>query len=208
MRAEKKLTLLFYTTGSILFSLPILFYSITGFKNIFLNNILLLFKPNFEAKTLFLMLFLTFIIIIYDLFFLKNEKQIKKNILLFETVFGKHNDIRFNFFISLLSGYMEELIFRGYIYLLLITLFKEIMTSVIYLDAVFIIIISLVFALFHIIQGKTALYASFIISIVFFISIKMSDTILYAIGTHALINFLELSIVVPYQKKRITSEFE
>jgi hypothetical protein len=42
---------------------------------------------------------------------------------------------------------------------------------------------------------------SFVISIVFFISIFITGTIWYAVTFHFIFNFIELTFVFPYQKK-------
>ena len=202
----KKITLIFYISGSILVTLPLIIFQILQSKSIIINNIINILHLKFNITTILLLLLTIILIILLDIFFLRNKNQLKKNITMINQIFGTKLNIKLNLLLSILSGYFEELLFRGYIYFILIRILeiKGIINNF-YADLIIILFISLFFGILHVVQGKEAFLISFLISIILFISIKISSSIWYAILTHATINFIEISFIIPYQKKKFLS---
>lgn len=159
-------------------------------------------KFNLNIKVLILLISASTVFFIYDIFLFYNKNQLKKNIILFEQIFGNKTNTGLNLILSILSGYFEELFFRGYLYYFLINVIQKInFFNVNYLVIILIIFVSIIFAFFHIVQGNEVLIISFLLSILFFISIKLSSSIWYAISFHSIINFVELTFIIQYQKK-------
>ncbi|MCK4799319.1 MAG: CPBP family intramembrane metalloprotease [Spirochaetes bacterium] len=208
---KKNIILTSYFIGSIIVSIPILI-SIAGawgyisLKYDFFDSILNIIHFRFSFITLLILFIAISTALVIDMFFFKNKKQFNKNLHVLENIFGKKINIFFNFSLSLLAGYFEELVFRVYLYLFLLFIIQKITTLFFYVDIVIIILISLIFAFLHILQGKLAFILSFIFSIIFFISIKLSNCIWYAIIAHAVFNFLELAIIFPLHKKQLGTD--
>ena len=135
------------------------------------------------------------LIFIFDIFFYNNSENFKNNDRNITLLIGVKHNAFLNLILSLLSGYFEELLFRGYFFLLLSLLIPNIYINI--------LIVSITFGFLHITQKKSGVILTTIISIIFFISIIISKTILYAMIFHALFNFVELSIIYPYQKRKI-----
>ena len=201
IRYKKYLTaILFYIAGSIVSSIP-LFLSFY-FENEFFSYIrkLVYFNMNVFAITGLSLFF--GLVILFDMFFMTKSENIKRNFRNIEMLLGTRNNILLNFILCLFTGYFEEMLFRGILYYLLYIL------ACFFLSPVFAMIVavstvSITFAVFHITQGIPGLVMSFIISVVFFISIFISGTIWYAALFHLIFNFMELTFVIPYQKKLI-----
>lgn len=195
---------MFYILGSILLTLPLLFYKIKPYNFNFIKDILIIFQFNFNLMILLLLIFGSIVFFIYDVFIFKDKDQLKKNIIMFEEIIGGKRNVGLNLILSILSGYFEELLFKGYMYYVLINIIK--ITNIfndIYLEVIIIIFVSIIFALFHIVQGKEVFIVSFLLSLLFFISIKLTDSIWYAISFHSIINFIELTFIIQYQKKSL-----
>ncbi len=200
----KKISLIFYISGSIILTLPVILFKIFSINLKIINNIYEILHFNFNSITILFLFFSISILFLYDIFFYKNNNQLKKNIILLEHIFGTKTNIKLNLLLSFLSGYFEELLFRGYLYYLLlnIIIIKDYYNNI-YAELIIFFLISLLFALFHVIQGKEIFIISFLISIVFLISIKLSSSIWYAVLTHSIINFIELTFIIPYQRNKI-----
>ncbi len=192
----KILSFLFYAGGSILVSILL----------IFIKDVRFLLKFKFSLSSI---LFLGFTLIIFILleFLITNKENDKKNIKQIEIVFGKHPNILYLFFICLLASYFEELFFRGYLYLFLKNLFSIFINNNFAINIIIIVFISFVFGILHISQGIAGFIFSFIASITFFISIIISSTIIYAIIAHFVFNFIELTVIIPYKRKKIYGSF-
>lgn len=200
----KKIAIFFYVTGSILVTLPLIIFQRLQIKSIIINNIINMLNFKLNILTILILFLSITIIILFDIFLLKNKSQLKKNIIMIEQIFGEKINIKLNTILSLLSGYFEELLFRGYMYFFLIRiLYKNGFINNLYIELIIISFISSIFALFHMVQGKEAFFISFLISIIFFISIKLSSSIWYAILAHSTINFIEFTFIIPYQKKKL-----
>jgi membrane protease YdiL (CAAX protease family) len=200
----KKISLFFYITGSLLLTLPIIIYKLFQSKSTIINNLINIFNFRLDIITILLILSSIILIIFYDILFFNNKNQLSKNLILIEQIFGKKFDIKLILVLSLLSGYFEELLFRGYLYFSLNRILEVInIFNAFYSDLIIILFISILFALLHIIQGKEIFIISLLISIIFFISIKASNSIWYAVLTHSIINFIEFSFIIPYQKKKL-----
>ena len=199
----KKISLIFYISGTVLATLPLIIYKFVKFQSIIFYNLINILYIKFNFMTILISFFSIIFVIFFDIFFLKNKDQLKKNIIIIEQIFGGEINIKLNFILSILSGYFEELLFRGYIYFILIRILeiKGIINNF-YADLIIILFISLFFGILHVVQGKEAFLISFLISIILFISIKISSSIWYAILTHSIINFIEFTFIIPYQKKK------
>ena len=198
----KKISLIFYISGTVLATLPLIIYKFVKFQSIIFYNLINILYIKFNFMTILISFFSIIFVIFFDIFFLKNKDQLKKNIIIIEQIFGGEINIKLNFILSILSGYFEEILFRGYLYLSLIRIFKINDINNFHTELILILFISLLFALFHINQGKTTFIISFLISVIFFVTIKLSLSIWYAILTHSIINFIEFTFIIPYQKKK------
>jgi membrane protease YdiL (CAAX protease family) len=195
------IVIVFYIIGSILVSIPVILafhFETIGFFS-YIKDIFI-FKFNLLTIILFIIFFI--ILILADSIAINNQKVIKNNIRNIELLLGGKNNIFLNFVLCIFTGFFEETAFRGLLFSffnIIIKLFLSGMNSLI----LSILLVSIIFALFHITQGWIGLVMSFIISVLFFVSIIISKTIWYAVIIHFLFNFIELSFVLPYQKKNL-----
>ncbi|MBN2545645.1 MAG: CPBP family intramembrane metalloprotease [Spirochaetes bacterium] len=183
-----------YLIFSIIAIMPLFFFDKTAFISSILN--LLIFKINFYS--IIIVTIAVCLILIYD-FFEKYSLFLKEKLLLFENIFGPNPLVIETLIISLLSGFFEELLFRGYLYFFSLFIFKFFISDTLLIEFFSILIISIIFGLFHVVQGVKAFLFSILISIVFFISINLSNTLYYAIFSHAFFNFIEIKFIYTYK---------
>jgi len=189
-----KILILLYLFFSVLFALPLIFFS----KLEFISNIINLFKFKLSFSSIILAIMSVFLILIYD-FYEKYSLILKEKLLMFESIFGSNPGTIDTGIISILSGFFEELFFRGYLYYIFLFLFNLFMKNTLFINIFSIIIISIIFGLFHIVQGFKAFLFSMLISIVFFITQILSCTLYYAVFSHAIFNFIEIRFVYTYK---------
>lgn len=183
--------LLFYITGSILVTIPLIFIKKA--------RLLLVFKFSFEV-IIFLITILFIVMLLEFLTFTENDEINLKRI---EIIFGVNLNIPYIFLICLFAAYFEEFLFRGYSYILLKNILQLFIKNPLIINIIVTIIISLIFGILHITQGIKCGIFSFLASVIFFISMIISNTIIYAIFAHFLFNFIELTIIIPYQRKKL-----
>jgi membrane protease YdiL (CAAX protease family) len=194
--------ILFYSAGSIMLLTPVIFFIMTKINKFeIFNYIISIMQFKFDILTIFFLLFVFGLILVLDIFFFKDEEHIKKNIKNIEILLGEKNNILLNFILCIFTGFFEEILFRGYLYFLIFMVLNIIFPFIV---AVFIsiFIVSVLFGFLHITQGKIGFIMSALISVIFFVSIIISKTIWYAMVTHFIFNFIELSFVFPSQKKK------
>jgi len=133
-----------------------------------------------------------------DIFIIKNRDTFENNYKNITNLIGNKHNIFLNLVLSFLSGYFEELLFRCYLFLLLNLIIPNIFINI--------TIISIIFGLLHITQKSIGVILSFVISIFFFLSILLSNTVIYAMVFHGLFNFIELSFIFPYQLSKFSGD--
>ena len=190
------LPILFYFFGSVILTIPILIFIFFKIDNLYFKNIIDILIFKFNLFTVIFLIIVFILIMVFELFFFDKE-SFENNLRNIELLLGEKNNIFLNFILCFFTGYFEEVLFRGYLYYLVLILSK----SLFFGNILSIILISLIFGFLHITQGKIGIIASSIISIIFFISIVISNTIWYAIIFHFIFNFVELSFIFPYQKR-------
>jgi membrane protease YdiL (CAAX protease family) len=193
--------LIFYITGTIILFLPVFLFSKVYFFSL-LTNIL---KFNFSIISILILFFSFSAFIILDIFLLDDKNLIQRNIRNIEMLLGEKQNIFLNLILCIFTGFFEEILFRGYIYFGLILLLKIFLPNLAAL-IISVLVLSIIFGLFHITQGIPGLIVTTLISVVFCITLIFSNTIWYAIIVHFIFNFIELSFIVPYQKKRLENE--
>ena len=211
MSKQVKIIILIYSLSSFFLIIPIVVLEIFNPTNNLpviseIRN-LMIFKVNL-ISIIFLLLVLTTILLL-DIFFFNDKETFQKNCNIYSNLFGKKKNITVIILVSIFSGLFEELLFRGYLYELIIFLIplKQIF---IIIDILVITILSILFGFLHISQGKAAALFSGIASIVFFISIKLSSTIWYAVIFHSLFNFVQLFFITPFliKKMALSNEYK
>jgi membrane protease YdiL (CAAX protease family) len=190
-----KLTIIFYLIVLIILISPLILQLNKLIYLELLNDLLQLLKINFNLITIFIFITSLLILILTDLLIFKDKKRLAKNIKLIEMSFGEKRNIFTNLTLSLLSGSAEELLFRGYLFILT----KIIISNII----IIIIFLSLIFALLHIIQGLSGFILTFIASIVLFILLITAHSLWYAVIFHLLFNFIQLNFLIDFQKKNL-----
>jgi membrane protease YdiL (CAAX protease family) len=207
MRLKKYLfAILFYFIGCVLVTIPVVLAFIKPadryFLFVFFRDI---FVFKFNPLMIIILAVLFGIIIMIDCDILIKSETVEKNVRNIEILLGQTNNIPLNFVLCLFTGYFEETLFRGILYSFILIFFQLFVQGTVPI-VISVALTSMIFALFHITQGKIGLIASFIISIIFFISIFITRTIWYAVAVHFLFNFIELSFIFPYQKKKICQD--
>jgi len=192
-----------YLSGTIILVLPLIILSFIKHNITFFNILINYCSFKISIITIIILSITTLSFFIYDIYFNNNFNQIKKNIYLINNIFGLKKTILKVTLISLFSGIFEELLFRLYIYNLILLLIKNFINLNIYSNTLIILLISIIFGLLHIIQGKAATLISFIFSIIFIITMIISNTIYYAIFFHGIFNFIEFMFILPYQEKKL-----
>jgi membrane protease YdiL (CAAX protease family) len=181
----------FYLFGCILTILPVFIFQIDYFKII--KN---LFNNNFHLLIIIILIFFLIIILLTDYLVTKKDNLdiLTKNI---NFINGGNNNNYINLILCIFVGVFEELLFRGYAYSLII-----ILKCNLFFIIVIVFVFSIIFSILHITQGKIGLIFSFVISILLFVTIFVTRSIWYAIVFHFLIDFIELSVIYPLQKRR------
>jgi len=194
---NKIISLLFYFAGAIISSILI----------IFIKEIRPFFLFRYSLKTILFLILSLISFIILDFSF-ANEKEEKNNLHQIENIFGPKPAILYVLIICLVGAYVEEILFRGYLYILFKNILYIFIKDKIIIEIIVIILISLIFSLLHISQGISGAIFSFIASIIFFISIFISSTIIYAMIFHFLFNFIEFLFIIPYKRKKYKLDIE
>lgn len=190
-----------YLALSIVFALPIIIYLLFfhGKDVIFLTSLAAAFYFNFDLITVIFLTVSMSLVMTIDLRFTQNTEKFKKNRTI-NDIFPEETKIYSKFIVSSLSGFFEEIFFRGYLfYLPSLFLGKLFYNSVVYITVI--VLISIIFGLLHINQGMSAAALSGAVSIIFFISIKLSSSLWYPIFYHFLFNFIQLAFILPYNRK-------
>lgn len=201
---NKNILVIIYLIGSILITMPSLF--LLKFENIVIKEVNKALFFNFDLRSIIITIFSITIIILLDIIYFLNFKYKNRNNTLINKLFEKRNFVLDPVF-SFLTGYFEEIFFRGYLYLLLlITISNIININEITISLIVMIFISIIFGLFHLTQGLIAFFLSLVMSMIFFLTIKISGTIWYAIIGHALFNYIEITFVLPWQKSYIQKD--
>lgn len=185
----------FYLFGSLILLLPIFVKLLFRLNNIFLDQLISIIQIKYSFISIILLLSVTIILITYDLL-TTDEKMFRKNEKNIIMLLGNKHNIILNFVLCFFTGFFEELFFRGYLFILLSLFINNLF--------IIILIISSTFGILHLTQGLKGVVLSSIISIIFFLSVLISQTIWYAIIFHIIFNFLELTIIYPYQKLKFT----
>jgi membrane protease YdiL (CAAX protease family) len=200
------IAILFYLAGSVLVTIPVLlaFFSRQGGFEIFdFIKVVFIFKFNVFALLALILFF--GLVLLSDLSIFIKTHDAENTIRNVTMLLGERNFISLNLILCILTGYFEETLFRVIMYSLTLILLMIILPVFIAI-ILSVILISAVFSVFHMTQGVTGLVTSFVISVIFFISILVTQTIWYAVAFHFLFNFIELSFVFPYQKKKLFSQ--
>ncbi|HOF01893.1 MAG TPA: CPBP family intramembrane metalloprotease [Spirochaetota bacterium] len=191
-----------YLSLSIIFVLPIIIYILffPGKEVVFLTPLAATFNFNFNIPSLVFLTVSISLVMVIDIIFIQDSENLKKNRIINE-VFPDETKLYSKFIVSFLSGFFEEIFFRGYLFYLPSLFLGELFyNKAVYI--VVIVLISVIFGILHITQGKTAAALSGAVSIIFFISIKLSSSIWLPIIYHFLFNFIQLSVVLPYNRKK------
>ncbi|MCG8569592.1 MAG: CPBP family intramembrane metalloprotease [Spirochaetes bacterium] len=187
----KKISLTIYIIASLFVTIPLIIFYPHGLA-LFVNLVEMFRFPEHWLATA--LLFLGILVInLYDILFYNDREQFIKNEQMIRSVIGEKSILNY-LLISILSGYFEEVLFRGYFYqLLLLTKTPLVFTFS---------LISFIFAILHANQGKIAFILSFMISLSFLLYVHYTGCIIIPIIFHALFNFFQLTFTIPYQKKK------
>ncbi len=187
---------LFYFISSVIITIPLPLALFCNLDSGFFFNLIDLLKFKFHLLTLFLLSVLLFLFLLLDSIIYRdkeNFKDLEKNI---TALIGDKNNIFLNFILSFFGGYFEELFFRGYLFLLFKLFIPNIFVNI--------FIISAIFGFLHITQKTFGVIFSFSVSVLFFISLLLSKTVIYAIFFHIIFNFIELSFIFPMKKAKFS----
>lgn len=179
-----------YFIFTILLTLPLLFID----KN---KKFFSLFKFNLDFKSFFLIVIIFLITVIYEIKKRPNEKELNIFLLFFE----EKQNIILVIILAVLSGFSEELFFRGYLYILLESFFNTMINNLFISNTITFFIISLLFALFHFTQGNDAFIFSMIFSFSFLYTVAESGSIIIPILAHSIFNFIEIVFILPKKIK-------
>jgi membrane protease YdiL (CAAX protease family) len=200
----KKYILIFYITGSIIATLPLIISVFFPFGGQYLEKIKTILSFKYDLNSIVLMITAIITLLLIDSYLFSNIKYLKRNSRLLNSALGE-KDTKFNIFLSLFTGYFEEILFRGYFFIFSIYLFNAFFHFSNEIMSVFaaVALVSVVFGMFHVVQGMIGALVSFVFSIIFFLTMLKSGCLWYAIAGHALFNFIELTFVFPSNKKKL-----
>ena len=187
------LSILFYAIPSVLLTFPLFLFRKRNF--LLIEELLKLFHFRFNWIPLLILTLSMCLIIFYDLFYFSKKERFAQNYEVIKKITGKNSLWYVNLSLSALSGYFEELLFRGYLLIILTVIIRFN-----YLIVIF--ILSIFFGLFHLSQGKAAFFLSTLVSMLFFYTVKMSENIIIPMVFHTAFNYIQLQWIIPYQKKK------
>jgi len=194
-----------YLLLSIIFILPVIIYQLFfAEKRIpLISPLAAAFNLNFDIRSLIFLTVTMSIVMIIDVLFIQNSENLKKNKTI-DDIFPEDTKLHLKFIVSLLSGFFEEIFFRGYLFFLPSLFLGELFYNrAVYISII--VTISIIFGVLHINQGKSAAALSVAVSIIFFISLKLSSSIWYPIVYHFLFNFIQLAFILPYNRNKSRS---
>jgi membrane protease YdiL (CAAX protease family) len=156
----------------------------------------------FDLTVLLVTMAFLIVIVLYDWFFIGDIERAAVNMEAVMVLIGGSGRPVRPLIAAILSGLFEELLFRGYLLLLPLTMLPRVLP----VQLAWFCVSSLLFGILHSRQGWRAFTASTIIAVVFGWGCLRSGTIWYAVIGHFLFNLVELVIVFPRHAKIIKKD--
>lgn len=194
---KKNWIFVLYTFLAFFLTAPLFFIRKSSFIRLVFDLFIFRFKL-IPFLTVLLFFVTTFLV---DFFFSNNEKQFHENYTRLKEVLGSGRNGLKIAALALLSGFTEELLFRGYLLFLLVKL-------LVMPPFLGVVIVSLLFGFLHVNQGKTAFFVSTLVSGILCYFVLSTGSLVIPFVFHAGFNFIQLYFVLPLQKKRYAQKEE